>query len=103
MKCGISKKKKQLKQAKILFQLLISKEGENLIDRMGNRYLWFKLTDNGMVCLACQAHADKTVINQFISGCISYKSEGEDKALFIYNANIVQNSMCDSTKMYCYG
>ena len=41
--------------------------------------LWLKLTDNGMVCLACQAHGDKTVMNQFISGCVSYKLDSIQK------------------------
>ena len=32
---------------------------------------WLKLTDDGMVCPTCQGHSDKTVMNQFISGCVS--------------------------------
>jgi len=51
---------------------------------------WLKLSDDGMVCLTCQAHGDKTVMNQFISGCVSYKldsiqkhqkSKGHEKSL----------------------
>jgi hypothetical protein len=34
---------------------------------------WLKLTDDGMACLTGQAHGDKTVMNQFISGCVCYK------------------------------
>ena len=41
--------------------------------------LWLKLTDDGMVCLACKAHGDKTVMNQFISGCVSYKLDSIQK------------------------
>jgi hypothetical protein len=41
---------------------------------------WLKLTDNGMVCLACKAHGDKkTGMNQFISGCVSYKLDSIQK------------------------
>jgi hypothetical protein len=57
--------------------------------------LWLNLTDNGMACLACQAHGDKTAMNQFISGCVSYKldsiqkhqkSTGHEKSLLIEKA-----------------
>ena len=56
---------------------------------------WLKLTDDGMVCPTCQAHGDKTVMNQFISGCVSYKldsiqkhqkSTGHEKSLLIEKA-----------------
>jgi hypothetical protein len=58
---------------------------------------WLKLTDDGMVCLTCQAHGDKTVMNQFISasGCVSYKlnsiqkhqkSKDHEKSLLIEKA-----------------
>ena len=42
---------------------------------------WLKLTDDGMVCLTCQAHGDKTVMNRFISasGCVSYKLDSIQK------------------------
>ena len=56
---------------------------------------WLKLTDDGMVCLACQAHGDKTVMYQFINGCVTYKldsiqkhqkSKGHEKSLLIEKA-----------------
>ena len=41
--------------------------------------LWLNLTDDGMVCLTCEANGNKTFMNQFISGCVSYKLDSIQK------------------------
>ena len=56
---------------------------------------WLHDTDDGMICLICKEFGDQNVMNQFISGCVSYKldsvqkhqkSKGHEKAVLLYNA-----------------
>ena len=42
-----------------------SKRGRSYSTEWEKDRLWLKLTDDGMVCLNCQAHGDKTVMKQF--------------------------------------
>ena len=56
---------------------------------------WLINTDDGIICSICKEFGDKNVMNQFISGCVSYKldsvqkhqkSKGHEKAVLLYNA-----------------
>jgi hypothetical protein len=72
-------KKRKTEDKTLYYSEYESSKRVRVILKLEKNRPWLKLTDDGMACLTCQAHGNKTVINQFISGCVSYKLDSIQK------------------------